>query len=318
MDWLPPKGCSREPWPPRPPPPADAATRAAGVALKREAGLRMALSAPPSEAGSASRTPRLNAGNGPAAGKPDADLESRKIPGSARNTAAAAAADLMILHAKTGKSGGEMRLDRGRRTGPEDARLRQTHERTILHEAPAPKCGGGSSVEDERWRTSAMASNDPCELRRATRRLARRKMRDASKHFHRCRALPEDEEAALHHRRECQEDEWRRLLRGSRPAVGSQASAATSLLSVPTEATSTRGAGMRTEDTTWRQEDNGCAAYGRQCIALCAGDALRGPPLPLETSVRADPPTASEYQALLPTDDIGRLGRLLQMGGRPP
>merc|ERR1719486_441435 len=99
-------------------------------------------------------------------------------PDLGRSAAAAAAAELMVLHAKAGTGGvNEERLDRGRRRAF-DPRDQQTHERTILHAAEAGGCN--DAADAERWKTSPMASQDARELKRATRRLARRKMRDAS------------------------------------------------------------------------------------------------------------------------------------------
>lgn len=218
----------------------------------------------------------------------------------------------MVLHARG--SGGVMALDRGRHRIP-DARDRQTHERTILHAD-----GGGHRDEAEQWKTSAMSSQDAHKLRRATRQHARRKVRDTSRNHHRCRGAPEDEEVALSVRREAQEDEWRRLLRRQRATargidLGSHASAYSSLLSSEaTAATRTASkvtAGMRTEDVTWRQEDNGVAPYGRQCLALCHGDASSKQPLPLDAPVKANVPSAADYKGATPSDGLGRLGRLL-------
>jgi hypothetical protein len=182
----------------------------------------------------------------------------------------------------------------------------------------------GEGGDSEQWQTSAKASQDVQTLRRATRRLVRRKMRDASRHFHRCIAVPGDEEIALSHRREAQEKEWRRLLRRQRAAdrdmdLGSRVSDTTLLSSAVTGTTASKvTAGMRTEDTTWRQEDNGCTSFGSKCIALAPGDAIRGPPLPLDPPIRVNPAaTESDYKAIAPQDSLSHLSRLLQMGSRP-
>lgn len=290
-----PRGCGREPWPPLPTPPADAATRPAGVTLPHEPPLKIQHSLPVSEAPSSCRRDVCDA---PVAGKPNAELvalRSARDPGGC--TAAAAAAELMGLHTKMAHEGGAKAW--------RYVVARQTHDRTIAH-AAAPK-EGGEAVESERWKTSAAASQDVPSLRRATRRLAKRNMYDASRQFHKCRGVPEDEEAALSQRREAQEKEWRRLLRRQRAAdrdmdLASHTSAASTLLSsvvpVASRAASRATAGMSTEDATCRHEDNACVAYGRQCIALCAGDALRGPPLPLEVPMKPLLPPESEYSVV--------------------
>lgn len=214
-----------------------------------------------------------------------------------------------------------MRLDRGRRR-TFDVRDQQTHERTIGH-GSVPAASEGN---EQQWQSSAKASQDVGTLRRATRRLVRRKMRDASRHFHRCIAVPGDEEIALGLRREEQEKEWRRLLRRQRAAdrdmdLGSRVSDNTLLSSVVTDTTRAASkvtAGIRTEDTTWRQEDNGCTAFGKINLALAPGDAIRGPPLPLEPPTRVNPlATENEYKAIAPQDSLSHLSRLLQMGSRP-
>lgn len=192
------------------------------------------------------------------------------------------------------KDGGEMRLDRGRRrvlNGNDEA----THERVIQGSA------GGSIVDSdpEKWVTSSLANHDPKKVARNTRRLARRKMRDASRNFHRCRAVPEDEEMALAHRRLEQEAEWHSLLYGKKAASGSRASCVSSITDV-TKATSLATAGIKSQDAAWR-----------------ADSFPQKPPLPLERVSRIKPSAETNYEDYKAADGSERLARLLRMDMRP-
>jgi len=267
----------------------------------------------------------------PQAGKAGEGIAARNAPDNGRAAAAAAAAETMILHAQTPNTGvGVAQLDRGRRR-TFDVRDTQTATRTIAHAPPTPREGAPApspNCDADRWQTSNEASQNARELKRATRRMASRKMRDASRHFHRTCGVPGDELAALSCRREAQEGEWRRLLRKQRAGergmdLGSLASYGSTLLSSAlTGATSAAAsrvtAGMGSGNAAWRAEDNGCAAYGRQCIALCPGDATSMlPPLPLDAPVKPTLVTEAEYRAELPPDNLSKLSRMLCIGSRP-
>lgn len=306
------RACGSRAWPPLPSPPTDAATRPAGVALKFDGPLRIQFSGPASEVSSARS--RCDPCEAKPAGKAQPDYEAPRSAAEPKGPPG----EQMQLHAIVPeiRGGGVMALDRGRFRIP-DARERQSHERTI------GQGGSQENTEKERWKTSAMANQDGHKIRRATRQLARRKMLDAERNHNRCRGNDEDEEVALSLRREAQEDEWRRMLRKHRAAakgieLGSHASAHSTLLSTAltstTAPTSKVTAGIRTQEVTWRQDDNCCAAYGRQCLALCPGDATsKDGPVPLAKPVKPKLPLAEEYEAVAPVDHLDRLSRLLRM-----
>lgn len=193
----------------------------------------------------------------------------------------------------------------GHTSGPDDAYTAQdepTADRVILH-------AGDNGCPDEQ-----LGYVDERKLQRATRRQAK----PAARQFARRLALPEDECAVVHERREEQEDEWRRILRRQRGAPSS----VSTTTDARTQAT-TLTAGMRVDHRAWRCEDNGCAAVDKLCIAVSRGDQLpRRPPLPLGKASTASSQPSEECVGVGTVGrpvfhGVERLGRLLELGSRP-
>lgn len=180
---------------------------------------------------------------------------------------------------------------------------------------------GVVNPEGVSWLTSSQASQDKRELVRATRRLVKKSQANPSKRFSRCLAVPEDEQAVIQYRREAQEDEWRQLLaRGKRSRSASSATSAVESYATSGTRLSAVTAGLHSEDTAWRAEDNRCAAYGKMCLAFAPGDVLpRQPVIPLEPAsvILPDCLGDAELEALAPRSGLGKLERLMQMGTRP-
>lgn len=180
--------------------------------------------------------------------------------------------------------------------------------------------------EDGPMATTYQAAHLEKDLNRATKRLSQPSKRRHARRL----PLPSDECAALHYRRDAQENEWRDILRKQKRAQRLAAEDSEDGTSQVTSATGTSGysrsqvtAGLKTDDILARQEQTGVLKYGHTTLLMSRGDALpRGPPLPgthdEERQARKNRPTLEqgEFEATAP-DALDRLSRLVQVGSRP-